>query len=261
MTNITSKEIIEETLPNEDEQILVNDITDTEEVLEDLGQNEIVQIQEVKETPKSTKQSDVRLQDAKSKLHKVLEDLEGEWVLVRTYASREKSIAQSIENHVAAAELDDAVYEIIVPEETVKVFDANGEKKKIRRVAQPGYVMIRMDIYNEEAVLAIRRTNGVLGYAGGGYEPVELTLDEVVNLLTPAIKVDEPSLLAKQATTDSLHFEVGETITVVDGPFAGMDASIAQVNAEDAKVEVLISAFGRETPVELKVKQIRKQIL
>lgn len=217
---------------------------------------------------------DIEIEEAKQKLSNVLNELEGDWVLIRTYARREHSVSDSISNRLTGSGLEDALYEIIVPEETVIEIDKTGQKKKTTRVVQPGYILARMDIYNEDAVFEIRRTNGVLGYAGSNnsYEPVALTNDEVIQLMVPTIKsassAHKEDALRELKTTGvksggtkvEIDYVVGDVITVVDGPFMGMDAIIDEIDLEHERVNVLISVFGRETPVDLKVSQVRKQI-
>lgn len=221
-----------------------------------------------------TNSREVAVEKVRETLNTLKELHGGAWVLVRTFASREKSIAVAIENRVESAGLlNEAVFDIRVPEETITVIDLKG-KRKISRVRQPGYVLINMDIYNEEAVLEVRHTNGVLGYAGGGNEPIELTDDEVIQFLMPSIdsaleaQKDELFKIAKKSTGAKhtgakveIDFAVGETVMIVDGPFAQTTATISKIDFEHEKVQLILSMFGRETTIDdVSIAQIRKNI-
>jgi len=131
----------------------------------------------------------------------------------------------------------------------------NGQPKLVRRVRIPGYVLVRMEL-TDESWGAVRHTPGVTGFVGNTHQPVPLSLDEVFSMLAPALQPKESK--PKPAVTTVVDFEVGESVTVMDGPFATLPASISEVNAEQQKLKVLVSIFGRETPVELGFTQVSK---
>ncbi|MDR0950724.1 MAG: transcription termination/antitermination factor NusG [Candidatus Ancillula sp.] len=208
--------------------------------------------------------SDKEYEAGKAKINELLDTLEGEWALVRCYGMREKSVAEAIERRIAAAGLEDTFFETMVPEETVIVADKDGNKKQISRVREPGYILVRMDTYDEETIVEVRRTNGVLGYAGDMYNPVPLSRDEVLRLIYPQNKsaVANPGVTAGEKQSGQkieVNYEVGEVVRIIEGPFANQDATISELDLEQERVKVLVSVFGRETPTDLKINQIRKQ--
>jgi transcriptional antiterminator NusG len=211
--------------------------------------------------------------EALEKLEAALQSVEheGEWVLVRSYSKRERSVKANIETRIANLNLGDSIYEVIIPEETV-VQIKDGAKKKVVRSRIPGYLLVRMDTYNKDAVAELRKTNGVVDYAGGTHSPIPLTREEVVKILGPIvtrtatneITVDDlnPALTQGRNLSGAnveVGFVVGETVVVTSGPFEHMDATISDIDIVHERVWVLLSLLGRETPVELDLKQIAKQ--
>jgi transcriptional antiterminator NusG len=206
------------------------------------------------------------------KLKEAVTSASYDWVLVRSYAKRERSVKANIENRLELLGLHEYVPEIIVPEETfIEVTD--GVKKQGTRVRMPGYLLLNMDIYNDEVVAEIRKVNGVVNFAGS-YEPIPLRTDEVMNILAPIVERSPELKNKKGANADNpnmtvgvksagipveMDVAVGEVITITDGPFESMDATISTVDVEHERVTVLVSIFGRETPVDLHITQIRKQ--
>ncbi|MDR1448204.1 MAG: hypothetical protein LBI63_04520 [Candidatus Ancillula sp.] len=210
---------------------------------------------------------------ALEKLEQALDLVEGngEWVLIRTYSKRERSVRSNIEDRVANLNLGDSIFEIIIPEETV-VQIKDGAKKKIVRSRIPGYLLVRMDTYNKDAVTELRKTNGVIDYAGGAHEPIPLTREELLGILAPIvtkhtaneITVDDvdPSIsVGRSLSGDGVEigFTIGETVIVTSGPFESMDATISDIDIVHERVWILLSLLGRETSVELDLKQIAKQ--
>jgi transcriptional antiterminator NusG len=204
-------------------------------------------------------------------LEKAVEEAEYDWVLIRTYTKREKSVKSNIENRLEILNLHEYVPEIIVPEETVIQID-NGVKKKVTRVRMPGYILANMDTYNDEIVAEIRKVNGVVNYAGGSFEPIPLSQKEVMNILAPIITKAPHENIAKGApeaghshgrkasgTRVEIDYVVGETVIVTSGPFEGLEASISSIDVEHERIHVLITMFGRETPVDLHVTEVKKQ--
>jgi transcriptional antiterminator NusG len=157
--------------------------------------------------------------------------------------------------------VEDYIYQIEVPTEEVTEIK-NGKRAQVNRKVLPGYLLVRMEL-NDESWGAVRNTPGVTGFVGATSKPSPLTVDEVVKILAPAAaprpaRGGEPAAAAAAAPTTVVDFEVGESVTVMDGPFATLPATINEINAEQQKLQVLVSIFGRETPVELSFTQVAK---
>ncbi|WP_405012856.1 transcription termination/antitermination protein NusG [Kitasatospora sp. NBC_01539] len=185
----------------------------------------------------------------------------GEWYVIHTYAGYENRVKQNLEQRSVSLNVEDRIFESAVPQEEV-VQIKNGDRKTIRQNKLPGYVLVRMEL-DAESWGVVRNTPGVTGFVGNAYDPYPLTLDEVVNMLAP----DVQRAAAKEAGKASpvrpvevqvLDFEVGDSVTVTDGPFATLQATINEINPDSKKVKGLVEIFGRETPVELSFDQIQK---
>ncbi|MEY9874372.1 transcriptional antiterminator NusG [Streptacidiphilus sp. MAP12-33] len=185
----------------------------------------------------------------------------GEWYVIHTYAGYENRVKANLEQRAVSLNVEDYIYQAEVPQEEV-VQIKNGDRKTIRQNKLPGYVLVRMDLTNESWGV-VRNTPGVTGFVGNAYDPYPLTLDEVVKMLAP----DVERAAAKEAGKPSpvrpvdvqvLDFEVGDSVTVTDGPFATLQATINEINPDSKKVKGLVEIFGRETPVELSFDQITK---
>ncbi|MBF9067950.1 transcription termination/antitermination protein NusG [Streptacidiphilus fuscans] len=185
----------------------------------------------------------------------------GEWYVIHTYAGYENRVKANLEQRAVSLNVEDYIYQAEVPQEEV-VQIKNGDRKTIRQNKLPGYVLVRMDLTNESWGV-VRNTPGVTGFVGNAYDPYPLTLDEVVKMLAP----DVERAAAKEAGKPSpvrptevqvLDFEVGDSVTVTDGPFATLQATINEINPDSKKVKGLVEIFGRETPVELSFDQIAK---
>ena len=179
----------------------------------------------------------------------------GDWYVVHSYAGYENRVKQNLETRIQSLNMEDFIFQIEVPmEEAVEV--KNGQRKKVKRNKFPGYVLVRMDL-TPDSWGAVRNTPGVTGFVGNAHEPFPLTTDEVVKIL-----MDEQPQAdgAPKAPVEVkvLDFEVGDSVTVIDGPFATLQATINEINAESQKVKGLVEIFGRETPVELSFGQIQK---
>ena len=182
---------------------------------------------------------------------------EGDWFVVHSYSGHEKRVKQAIEHRIESLHMEEFIFQVEVPMEEVTEIK-NAQKRKVRRVRIPGYVLVRMHL-TDESWGAVRNTPGVTGFVGHAHQPVPLTQDEVFSMLAP---VDEsPAGVATAAAAASpidVDFEVGEAITVIDGPFATLPGTISEISAESQKLHVLVSIFGRETPVELSFNQVQK---
>jgi len=179
----------------------------------------------------------------------------GDWYVVHSYAGYENRVKQNLETRIQSLNMEDYIFQIEVPmEEAVEV--KNGQRKKVKRNKFPGYVLVRMDL-TPDSWGAVRNTPGVTGFVGNAHEPFPLTTDEVAKILM----ADQPQPDgAPKAPVEVkvLDFEVGDSVTVIDGPFATLQATINEINADSQKVKGLVEIFGRETPVELSFSQIQK---
>ncbi len=179
----------------------------------------------------------------------VLSGLPGDWYVVHSYAGYENKVKANLESRIQSLNMEDFIFQIEVP--TEEVMEVKGGKRQaVVRKKLPGYLFVRMDL-TDESWSAVRNTPGVTGFVGQTSRPTPLTLDEVVKQLA------EP----KQKTvvaTKAVDFEVGESITVTDGPFDTLPATINEINLDSQKLKVLVSIFGRETPVELSFNQVAK---
>ncbi|KMM44572.1 antitermination protein NusG [Cellulomonas sp. A375-1] len=188
-----------------------------------------------------------------------LRSLPGDWFVIHSYAGYENRVKANLENRTQSLNMEDFIYQVEVPmEEVVEI--KNAQRKVVRRVRIPGYVLVRMDL-TDESWGAVRHTPGVTGFVGHTHQPVPLTLDEVFSMLAPTLEVKAPTApaaAAKAASRIQVDFTVGESVTVTDGPFDTLPATISEINAENQKLKVLVSIFGRETPVELSFSQVAK---
>ncbi|SLE60707.1 transcription antitermination protein NusG [Mycobacteroides abscessus subsp. bolletii] len=195
------------------------------------------------------------LEEFKSKLRRQ----EGEWFVIHTYAGYENKVKANLESRVQTLNADEDIFEVQVPmEEVMEV--KNTSKKMVRRVRIPGYALVRMNL-TDESWGVVRHTPGVTGFVGqDAYNPVPLRLDEVVEMLAPVFEAEQAEAGVAPAAVPVVEtgFEIGEAVTVKDGPFEGMPASISEINAASQQLVVLISVFERETPVTLNFAQVTK---
>lgn len=184
----------------------------------------------------------------------------GDWYVIHSYAGYENRVKTNLENRTQSLNMEDFIYQVEVPmEEVVEI--KNAQRKVVRRVRIPGYVLVRMDL-TDESWGAVRHTPGVTGFVGHTHQPVPLTQDEVFSMLAPTIEAKPTAPAAggaqKSATPIEVDFTVGESVTVTDGPFDTLPATISEITPENQKLKVLVSIFGRETPVELSFSQVAK---
>ncbi|MFI2643245.1 transcription termination/antitermination protein NusG [Streptomyces sp. NPDC018610] len=203
--------------------------------------------------------------DPVTKLREELRTLPGEWYVIHTYAGYEKRVKANLEQRAVSLNVEDFIYQAEVPEEEI-VQIKNGERKTVRQNKLPGYVLVRMDLTNESWGV-VRNTPGVTGFVGNAYDPYPLSLDEIVKMLAPeaeekaareAAEAEGKPAPQRKVEVQVLDFEVGDSVTVTDGPFATLQATINEINADSKKVKGLVEIFGRETPVELSFDQIQK---
>ncbi|MBO8191398.1 transcription termination/antitermination protein NusG [Streptomyces oryzae] len=206
--------------------------------------------------------------DPVAQLREELRFLPGEWYVIHTYAGYENRVKTNLEQRAVSLNVEDFIFQAEVPQEEV-VQIKNGDRRTVRQNKLPGYVLVRMDLTNESWGV-VRNTPGVTGFVGNAYDPYPLTLDEIVKMLAP--EAEEKAAKAAAAEEEGkpagapgrkvevqvLDFEVGDSVTVTDGPFATLQATINEINADSKKVKGLVEIFGRETPVELSFDQIQK---
>jgi transcription termination/antitermination protein NusG len=187
---------------------------------------------------------------------------DGDWYVVHSYAGYENRVKTNLETRVTSLNMEPYIFQVEVPMEEVTEIK-NGQRKLVRRVRMPGYVLVRMDL-TDESWGAVRHTPGVTGFVGHTHQPVPLSQDEVFTMLAPQLETKDEAGLSKAAGGGSarevrvVDFEVGESVTVMEGPFETLPATISEINAESQKLKVLVSIFGRETPVELSFNQVAK---
>jgi transcription termination/antitermination factor NusG len=201
-------------------------------------------------------------EDPVEAMKKALRIAPGDWYVVHSYAGYENKVKTNLEARIQSLDVEDYIYQIEVPTEEVTEIK-NGKRAQVNRKVLPGYLLVRMEL-NDESWGAVRNTPGVTGFVGATSKPSPLTIDEVVKILVPATTPQAAraaggeAATAASAPTAVVDFEVGESVTVMDGPFATLPATINEINAEQQKLQVLVSIFGRETPVELSFSQVQK---
>jgi transcription termination/antitermination protein NusG len=180
--------------------------------------------------------------------------LPGDWYVVHSYAGYENRVKTNLESRIQSLNMEDYIFQIEVPVHQVTEIKG-GKRQQVSEKVLPGYILVRMDL-TDESWAVVRNTPGVTGFVGLSSRPSPLQLNEVAGLLAP-----EPEASAKQAEaarTATPDFEVGESVTVMDGPFATLPATVNEINPDTQKLKVLVSIFGRETPVELSFDQVTK---
>ena len=191
----------------------------------------------------------------------------GDWYVIHSYAGYENKVKANLETRVQNLDVGDYIFQVEVPTEEVTEIK-NGQRKQVNRKVLPGYILVRMDL-TDDSWSAVRNTPGVTGFVGATSRPSALSLDDVVKFLLPQGAAKKPAKGAASTAAAAseggleravieVDFEVGESVTVMDGPFATLPATINEVNGEQQKLKVLVSIFGRETPVELGFTQVSK---
>lgn len=179
----------------------------------------------------------------------------GEWYVVQTYSGMENRVRANVENRTTSLNMEDYIFEVVVPTEEVAEIK-NGQRKLVKRNRFPGYVLVRMDM-TDESWAAVRHTPAVTGFVGHAHQPLPLNLDEVERWLAPEVaEVAAPA--DEKKPVEVVDFQVGDSVMVIDGPFATLHATINEINPDSQKIKGLVEIFGRETPVELSFSQIQK---
>ncbi|SFA97262.1 transcription antitermination protein nusG [Amycolatopsis marina] len=239
----------------EDAETSENDDTDTDGAVDAAGAED----EPVEPEP------DVE-EDPVAKLRADLRAAPGDWYVVHSYAGYENKVKTNLETRTQTLDVEDYIFQIEVPTEEVTEIK-NGQRKQVQRKVLPGYILVRMEL-NDASWSAVRNTPGVTGFVGATSRPSPLSIDEVLKFLAPQVEKAAPAKAGKGEQESGegalggpaveVDFEVGESVTVMDGPFATLPATISEVNADGQKLKVLVSIFGRETPVELSFNQVSK---
>ncbi len=209
--------------------------------------------------------ADEEVADPLEEFKAVLRGKYGDWFVIHSYAGYENRVKHNLETRITSLNMEDYIFEVEVPMEEVTEIK-NGQRKLVRRVRMPGYVLVRMEL-TDESWGAVRHTPGVTGFVGNAHQPVPLSIDEVVSMLAPTFDTPAATPAARTAgardglvpaAQPEVDFEIGESVTVMEGPFETLPATISEIIPESHKLKVLVSIFGRETPVELSFNQVQK---
>ncbi|MFC8489766.1 transcription termination/antitermination protein NusG [Streptomyces sp. NPDC057235] len=244
------------------DEVVEDELAEDEDAADEDEAEEVEDAVEAEEEEEAEEAAPV---DPVAALREELRTLPGEWYVIHTYAGYEKRVKANLEQRAVSLNVEDFIYQAEVPEEEI-VQIKGGERKNVKQNKLPGYVLVRMDLTNESWGV-VRNTPGVTGFVGNAYDPYPLTLDEIVKMLAPeaeekaareAAEAEGKPAPARKLEVQVLDFEVGDSVTVTDGPFATLQATINEINADSKKVKGLVEIFGRETPVELSFDQIQK---
>ncbi len=191
---------------------------------------------------------------AREEFQRELRMLPGDWYVVHSYAGYENRVKTNLESRISSLNMEDYIYQIEVPVHQVTEIKG-GKRQQVSEKVLPGYILVRMEL-TDESWAVVRNTPGVTGFVGLSSRPSPLQLGEVAGLLAP--EPEPGTKQAEAARTSTVEFEVGESVTVMDGPFATLPATVNEINPDSQKLRVLVSIFGRETPVELSFDQVTK---
>jgi transcriptional antiterminator NusG len=215
---------------------LAGDVEDTEDATEALGDAELIDVAPVRPAEPSPF------------------DRPGRWYVVHTYAGYENKVKQNLASRVRSMNVEEQIYEVVIPMEDVIEFK-NGRKVVVQRKVFPGYLLVRMHL-DDQAWYVVRNTPGVTGFVGSGAKPTPLSKREVEDILGTGVKEEGPA--AEKKVRPRLEYEVGEQVRVVTGPFADFNGVISEIDVDRSKLKVLVNIFGRETPVELEFGDVAK---
>jgi transcriptional antiterminator NusG len=193
--------------------------------------------------------------DAREEFERELRMLPGDWYVVHSYAGYENRVKTNLESRIQSLNMEDYIFQIEVPVHMVTEIKG-GKRQQVSEKVLPGYILVRMDL-TDESWAAVRNTPGVTGFVGLSSRPSPLSLDEVMSLLAP-VPEEKAAKKAETLRAAAVDFEVNQSVTVMDGPFATLPATVSEINPDTQKLKVLVSIFGRETPVELSFDQVSK---
>ena len=215
--------------------------------------------------PAAEEQDEPVALDPVEELRAELRRAPGDWFVVHSYAGYENKVKTNLESRISSLDMEDYIFQVEVPtEEVVEI--KNGKRQQVNRKVFPGYILVRMEL-TDDSWGAVRNTPGVTGFVGATSKPSPLTMDEVIKILAPTVQKSGAAGKsgsagatdgAGSAPAEVVDFEIGESVTVMDGPFATLPATINEIDSLHAKLKVLVSIFGRETPVELSFSQVSK---
>lgn len=242
------------------------ELESAEAALETAEENESVEEAELvqaKSTSKAAKSGRGTAMVSEDEVRAKLKGLDGRWYVLHTYSGYEKRVKQDLEVRIHSMNMEDFIFQIEVPME--EVFEIRrGQRKLVSRVRMPGYVLIRMDM-TDDSWRVVQSTNGVTGFVGNGRTPVALSENEVVKMLTPVIEAEAAAeaiaagLPTGAEPTTISPYEVGDSVTLISEPWAGMPATVSDVDPANQRLTVLMTLVGQETPVELSFGQVRKE--
>jgi transcriptional antiterminator NusG len=196
------------------------------------------------------------IEDPLEEFRQALRSKPGGWFVVQTYSGMENRVRANLESRISSLNMEDYIFEVVVPTEEVAEIK-NGQRRLVKRNRFPGYVLVRMDM-TDESWAAVRHTPAVTGFVGHSHQPLPLSLGEVERWLAPDVGERTKPADQGQQQVQVVDFQVGDSVMVVDGPFATLHATINEINADSQKIKGLVEIFGRETPVELSFSQIQK---
>ena len=256
---------VQESAQAPDEQA-VEELPAQEDAAEEGSEQETPEEAEEGEESTSDETADEPAGDPMEEFRATLQSQFGDWYVIHSYAGYENRVKVNLETRATSLNMEDYIFQVEVPMEEVTEIKS-GVRKQVRRVRMPGYVLVRMDL-TDESWGAVRHTPGVTGFVGNAHQPVPLSIDEVISMLAPVFETPESGESAETGTgtptpttrtaTPEVEFEVGESVTVMEGPFETLPATISEIIPESQKLKVLVSIFGRETPVELSFSQVAK---
>jgi transcriptional antiterminator NusG len=249
-----------------DDALELDEAAEVEAAAEAIAEEEAEPLDADTEADADAEPAEETEEDPYDAFRKELRFLPGKWYVIHSYAGFERKVKANIEQRKSTLEVADYIYQVEVPMEDV-VEIKNGQRKMVTRVRIPGYVLVRMDL-NEDSWSVVRHTPGVTGFVGNAHNPTPLRFEESFNMLKSLVEVKETAPAKGSGTKGSatqqrvipaeVDFEIGETITIKEGSFAGLPGSISEIKPESGKLTVLVSLFERETPVELSFDQVTK---
>jgi transcriptional antiterminator NusG len=235
-----------------------DEATDVSSAAESADETAAVEIP-TDDAPEAVAVAEPEEEDPVAAFRRELRAMPGDWYVIHSYAGYENRVKANLESRIQSLNMEDYIFQVEVPMEEV-VEMKNSVRKVVKRVRIPSYVLVRMEM-TDESWGAVRHTPGVTQFVGASHSPPPLTLDDVMKMLAPTIEAKVPAQRAGGVAASApieVDFEVGESVTVTDGPFDTLPATISEINAEGQKLKVLVSIFGRETPVELSFNQVAK---
>lgn len=218
---------------------------------------------EPSEDPDGDAAADDALAVALLQLRAELESKYGEWYVIHTYSGMENRVKQNVDSRAQSLNMEEYIFETVVPtEEVVEI--RNNVRKTVTRCVLPGYVLIRMEL-TDDSWSVVRQTPSVTGFVGHGQQPVALSVDEVLSMLTPSViasvnAAQAGAAVARRKKVEVVDFAVGDSVMVTDGPFTGVHATITEINPNNQRIIALVEILGRETPVDLEFKQVEKVV-